>query len=367
MKLLPLRILTCLLAVLLTLEVCARVDDWLSFGAPLLSSYDVNALYVLDNGVQRGKPLGRYRNWQLNSLGLRGPELTPGSQRILTIGASETFGMLETPGMEYPRQLEQLLRDALPDRHVDVANLSYFGLTLATANKLLPQVLQEVRPTIVFVYPSYGGYVARRQLEVAPDPAPADAAPMLRLPGKLADLLKAQLPPKLQTALKQREIDAYVHGRPVVEHMPADRAQFLLFDLENLVATIRAYGAQPVIATHATRFTNDPVRADGQTFVVSWRKFYPLFSANALFEMEDRLNATVRQFAIEHDVPLVDAAAALPGGSRNFTDHEHFTDSGAAALAQLIEQTTAPMLRNRPPTLVKDDARAGIAATTGER
>lgn len=362
---LPLRILTCLLAVLLTLEVCARVDDWISFGAPLLSSYDVSALYVLDDGVQRGKPLGRYRNWQLNSLGLRGPELTPGSQRILTIGASETFGMLETPGMEYPRQLERLLRDALPDRRIDVANLSYFGLTLATANKLLPQVMQQVRPTIVFIYPSYGGYVARRHLEVAPDTAPADPAPTLRLPGKLADLLKAQLPPKLQTALKQREIDAYVNGRAVVEHMPEDRAQFLRSDLENLVATIRAYGAQPVIATHATRFNNDPGHADG-SFVVSWRKFYPLFSANALFEMEEQLNATVRQFAAERDVPLVDAAAALPGGSRNFSDHEHFTDAGAAALARLVEQTTVAMLRNRAP-LVKD-ASAGIAATTtGDR
>ena len=363
---LPLRILTSLLAVLLTLEACARIDDWLSFGAPLISSYDVSALYVLDEGVQRGKPLGRYRNWQLNSLGLRGPELTPSSQRILTIGASETFGMLETPGMEYPRQLERLLREALPDRRIDVANLSYFGLTLVTANKLLPQVMQQVRPAVVFIYPTYGGYVARRYLAVSPDVAPADSAPVLRFPEKVADLLKAQLPAKVQIALKQREIDAYVAGRPVIEHMPADRAQFLRADLESLVATIRAYGAQPVLATHATRFNNDPSAADDRPFLVSWRKFYPLFSQNALLEMEDRLNATVRQFAAEQGIVLVDAAATLPGGNRNFTDHEHFTDAGAASLAQLIEQATVPMLRDRP-AVAQDDGHTSVTTASSTR
>lgn len=347
--------------VLATLEVCARVDDWIRYGAPPLEAYTVDRLYEFHDGMQQGKPHARYQDWQLNSLGLRGPELSADSYRILCIGASETLGMLETPGKEYPRQLEVRLRRDAPGKPIDVANLSYFGLTLATANKLLPRVMQAVRPEVVVIYPSFGAYVGRKSLQAVPDTPPRVRPPLLRLPEKIGDLLKAQLPPALMSALRQRQIKAYMKGRQEVEQMPADRAAFLELDLENLVATIRRYGAQPVLVTHATRFRGDTDEQDRSYFLVAWRKFYPLFSSQALLDMEERLNATVREFAARQHIPLVDAADELGGGGKYFTDHEHFTNAGALSLAQLIAPVLKPMVGRASSALVKDDRRAPSA------
>ncbi len=346
--------------VIAVLEVCARVDDWAKYRAPLLGPYTVDRLYETVDGVQQGKPYARYQSWQLNSLGLRGPELSHGTHRVLCIGASETLGMLETPGKEYPRQLEEALRKLSPRRPVDVANLSYFGLTLATANRLLPHVMREAHPEVVVVYPSYGGYVARQSLLTQAGP-PAERPPLLRLSEKLSDLIKSQLPPGLMTRLRHRQIDKYMKGRAPIERMPADRAEFLRYDLANLVATIRRGGAKPVLVTHATRFGGDHDAADREYFLVSWRKFYPLYSEQALLDMESQLNATVRAFAAENSVPLVDAAAALPGGARYFTDHEHFTDAGATALADLIAPAAAELIGAATPTLVRSETGARSA------
>ncbi len=350
--------------VLATLEVCARVDDWIRFGAPPFGPYTVDRLYEFHDGVQGGKPYARYQDWQLNSLGLRGPELSAGARRVLCIGASETLGMLETPGKEYPRQLQEILRERQPGKPIDVANLSYFGLTLATADKLLPRVMQAVRPDVVVIYPSYGAYVGRRS-ETPPASLPPAAPTLwasLRLPDKVDNLLKAELPAGMMTALRKRQIHKYMKGRPEVLQMPADRAEFLRQDLADLVGTIRHYGAQPVLVTHATRFSDDTDPADRDYFLVSWRKFYPLFSTQALLDMETRLNATVRAFAAQQGIPLVDAATRIQGGPRNFTDHEHFTNDGAHSLALLIAPAVEPLVSEGRSALVKSDSATPVRA-----
>src|SRR5437016_13078311 len=97
------------LLVVLTLEVCARVDNYVSYGMPFFGSDSIDSLYTTDRLGKCGLPNARYRKWKLNSLGYRGPELHPGRQRIICIGASETFGLYEDEGQEYPRQLEREL------------------------------------------------------------------------------------------------------------------------------------------------------------------------------------------------------------------------------------------------------------------
>jgi hypothetical protein len=59
----------------LTLEVCARVDDWVSYGASPFGLYDNSLLGAFDKMGQHGRPHGQYLKWKLNSLGFRGPEL----------------------------------------------------------------------------------------------------------------------------------------------------------------------------------------------------------------------------------------------------------------------------------------------------
>src|SRR5437870_5442000 len=91
------------------LELCARIDDYVSFGAPFWSAYNIDTLFIQGGTGPRGKPRAHFKKWELNSLGFRGPELRPGTIRIVCMGNSETFGMHEAPNKEYPREPEHLL------------------------------------------------------------------------------------------------------------------------------------------------------------------------------------------------------------------------------------------------------------------
>ncbi len=345
------RVVTSILAILVTLEICARADDWLAFRAPLFAPYSVDDLYTVDGASLRGKPFARFKNWQLNSLGLRGPELRPERTRVLCIGASETFGMLETSGKEYPRQLEAALNEQAGGSRFEVVNFSYFGLKLPTANRLLPNLIDDVQPRVAVIYLTYGGYVAPRPKQPVPETLVRPVFE-LRLAAKINDVARAVLPQPLQNWVKQRWMEHYVRNRPLITRTPADRPQQLAEDLDATVALLRAHGVQPVIVTHANRFTeaNDPYRED---MLIAWRRFYPLVSTGGLLDMDAQLNEAARRFAAEHGVPLIDAAMLMPGGQKYFTDYTHFTDEGARTFAGILANGIQPLLDGTP-----EDARS---------
>src|SRR5262245_29854044 len=106
-----LRVLSCSVVALCTIELCARIDDYLVYGAPMWGAYNIDRIYEFDSLGRRGKPYAQFRKWKLNSLGYRGPEPANGSVRIVVFGASETFGLYESPDHEYPRLLERELND----------------------------------------------------------------------------------------------------------------------------------------------------------------------------------------------------------------------------------------------------------------
>lgn len=95
-------------------EVAARVEDLLRYGTPLLSPYRSQSdLAMRDALGMHGRPGARFQKWILNNLGTRGPDAPPtpaaGVRRVVTVGASETFGLYESPGHEFPRQLADSL------------------------------------------------------------------------------------------------------------------------------------------------------------------------------------------------------------------------------------------------------------------
>lgn len=92
---------------LVSLEFCARMDDVLIWKAPFWSRYSNELLTMRDAlGGHRGHPNARFEKWQMNSFGFRGPEFEEkkpaGVIRIMAVGASETFGLYEKAGGEYP-------------------------------------------------------------------------------------------------------------------------------------------------------------------------------------------------------------------------------------------------------------------------
>jgi hypothetical protein len=85
------RIATWPLLALSVLEICARVDDCIQYGADPWRNYNHNSLWTHGPLGQRGRPHGQYLKWTLNSAGFRSPEPDPARWHIAVTGASETF------------------------------------------------------------------------------------------------------------------------------------------------------------------------------------------------------------------------------------------------------------------------------------
>src|SRR6266850_4723322 len=105
---------------LATAELAIRIDDGLTWGAPLLSPYSNDWLLTRDSVGTRGRPSYRYQKWRMNNLGFRGADITPtptsGRTRVAILGASETFGLFESEDREYPVRMQAVLDSAAPHR-----------------------------------------------------------------------------------------------------------------------------------------------------------------------------------------------------------------------------------------------------------
>src|SRR6202011_2878753 len=125
-------VLKYLFIVLAVWEICARVQDAATDDAPILGAYGYSTMLYRDDLGIAGRPHAHYLKYRLNSLGFRGPEPQWDRERIICIGASETFGLYESPDMEYPRQLERELNAYATNRRYSVINVAYAGQRLAS-------------------------------------------------------------------------------------------------------------------------------------------------------------------------------------------------------------------------------------------
>jgi lysophospholipase L1-like esterase len=334
--------LWCAIAVL-TLECCARLDDWISYGASPFGLYDHSLLETFDQMGQHGRPYGQYLKWHLNSLGFRGPELDQSAIRILCVGSSETFGQYESDGHEWPRELERVLNQSAPaGRRYQLVNSGFSGETFPTSLLRLPSRLRIVKPKIVLLYPSLAHYLS---VPASPFSGPPPVQPKFRwrMQGRIENTLKTAMPMGLQTWLRQRDIDRAQGSASQWDNMPLEYQNAFCQDLKKAIELSRSAGAEPVLITHANRFKNR-VDPSERFMLISWQRFYPMLRADGFLSMEAAMNGVMRQVAEQEGVLLVDAAQAMPSGPAYFGDFVHFTDKGSAAFSRIVADKLAPRL-----------------------
>jgi lysophospholipase L1-like esterase len=332
----------------LGVEFWARVDDYVTYGAPILGVYNNDGLYTSDSLGRVGKPNARYRKWGLNEYGMRGPAVVAGRTTILCFGASETFGLYESEGQEYPRQLERRLNELAHRDEFQVVNAAYPGESAYTANVRAAQLVAEVHPRVALIYPTPADYIWLPYLDAsikAPSAPPRGPRFELRIGDRIRTLLKSAIPWSIQTKLREREIRQSAAEFPVMDTLPDENVKRFRSDVAGLVATLRSLGVVPVIVTHASTFGSSEAGAD-RTMLTAWRKFYPMLKEDGFINMEQRMNAALRALAAEQHVPLIDVASQLPSGPNQFADFVHFTNEGADAMSRTLATGLLPLLRS---------------------
>jgi lysophospholipase L1-like esterase len=330
---------------------------------------------MIDRIGKWGKPGARYERWQLNSLGYRGPELRPGTVRIVCFGASETFGLYEGLDKEYPRQLERNLNKLAGGDIFQVVNAAYPGETLTTAILRIPQVVSQVHPSYALIYPEPANYISmapRPDHSAPPDKSVAltDWVLELRIANRVRNLLKSALPEAIQTRLRQRQIERESANISIMERLPEENVERFRQDLTALIAALRDHKVEPVLVTHATVFgaTLSPKDKD---LLTAWRKFYPMLKEDGFMDMEHRMNRVVQETAGREKVTLIDAAGEIPHGPEYFADFVHFTSAGAEAmaadLATGLKPVVLPQSRGESSIQPADRSPAPIGSEAGRR
>lgn len=365
----------------LALEFSARAEDWVRYRTPILSRFrDQSDLMVRDKDGAHGRPNSRYMKWSMNQLGLRGPEVTatkrPHTLRVITVGASETFGLYESPNMEYPRQLEDTLARML-DRNascasrvdrVEVLNAGLAGMSLPTVEQDLRMRLGRLRPDVVVVYPTPAQYLtAAPPAPAAPDSSdtalqvPWTRALHLRSLDRLRVQAKQLLPSGLQTWIRRRQLAK--HGRggasgSQFDRPPLDRLALFGLELRRVVGSIHRLGADPVLVAHANAL-NGAARHD-TTLMVMWQKFYPRASGDAIVEFDSLARSVVARVASDSQTAFFDPTRSLAGPGW-FQDISHFTDAGAGRFAGSVASAVLAAAQSRLGCGLSNSAAAEVA------
>lgn len=334
------------LLTLAVLEFCARADDWWSHGAPFTGNYSHSGLWIHDELGQRGRPNGQYLKWKLNSAGFRSPEpnLDPRLFHVGVTGASETFGLYESEGAEWPRQLERRLNGAGGRRNFAVANMAWPGLLISTTRRHVPMMTAHARPKVMVIYGSPTSYLYRQhapeEQKVKPPPTPPPGF-QFRILVRTETIAKRVVPEVVQNWIRFRQIrDTEATLSEIYDRVPERVIELYEKDLTLLVRDLRAAGVEPVLVTHATLF-GDQVQESDRVWLTLWRRSYPMLREGGFLDLENRANTAVKRIGAAEKVGVIDAAKRMPPGRANFADFVHFTDQGSAVFADLVAEKLA--------------------------
>ena len=344
---------------LLVLELCARTDDWLTWRAPFWTYYGNELLFVNDPLGYHLRPGARFEKWRINQQGFRSPDTTESKPRsvfrIVTLGASETFGLYEDDGFEYPAQLQKLLEKDHPGEF-EVLNAAIPGASPNQTARHWRTRLRQFSPDLVIYYPTASFILEPEERLATPKGNQQSKLPMvdLRMAGKLRTTYKRWTPVSMQTAIRRflimRELSRH-SPEWLLTSVPIARVEAFRITIESLVDAVRADGAAMILATHANQVTGLTADAD-RTLLLAWRSQMPNRTEFCILETERRANEVVKDVAGRNGVPVAGVDAAIPKTSQYFSDYQHFTNKGAEFVAKLLvplvlETASARNGRNR--------------------
>ena len=262
-----------------------------------------------------------------------------GLKTITLFGASETFGIHESVGHEYPMQLQKILTNQY-SKPRNLLNIAIPGMRHGRVG-YVERALRQVPSDLLVIYPSPANYIGVNQpycdlpiLPVLPDQG---VARYLRMADKTEQLVKRLLPPQVRSLTEGILVQIAENKISVMNKVPESSIAAFKRDLECAVEVAQRNQVKVLLVTHATYFGNAYQVGDDQ-MLTSWRHFYPSLAKPGFLDLEQRANYAVREVAQKYATELVDAAVLMPRGPDYFSDFVHFNDRGAHRFAEILAQ-----------------------------
>jgi hypothetical protein len=322
-------------------ESGVRAEEWLRYGVPVTSGVTSLAdLQVSDSLGHHGRAGARYRQFHINAQGFRGSLvdtlLDDGAPIIAISGSSETFGLFETPGQDWPTLLSnELATRCTPAPHT--LNAAIAGMSLLAVHTDIARRLSRFRPHMLVYYPQptqYAyGVLPRAPIPSSPSPALSPWRPR-SLP-RLRNSLKDLTPTKLLDILRTRDLESQRSGGEVpFSKVPLERLDVFERDLRVMVGLARSYAMEPVMIVPDNRFPSS--LSDRElVWLRTWERQLPKLSGPMLLEFSRLGRARVERVAHDSSVLLIDPQfPTTPDRASFFADPVHFSDSGASRLSR---------------------------------
>ncbi len=340
-----------------------------------------NEVYLLDefystlvkkdcNGIRHNTPNVRIGKWEINSLGFRGKEVhlekQEGGIRIVCIGGSETFGIFETKGKEWPFQLGETLRDRLPA--VEVINASVIGLPTRKRKEYVERYVLPSAPDIMIIFhqrflePTRFSEYVKDPMKKVRHGSMTDKVNLSTFrpegEGLLAEWVKRikqyrrilrktverSFPKWLSSRLnlwrlhrRVREKEGrHLHHEKPLHELPENIIAEYARDLTSFVQFLRGKHIVPVLSTFPTLITPLNKTPHEKLLLESRLVLSVELSADGYIGAFQKINQVIKRVAEKESLLFIDNDKRIPKTLQYFVDNIHYTDQGAELIARNI-------------------------------
>lgn len=293
-----------------------------------------------------------------NALGFRGPEKPvdwEAATTVIAIGGSTTECFYLSDGKDWPAQLHSRLQPTLPNLWINNAGLD--GHSTFGHQVLLDDYVVKLKPDIVLfmmgvndigleTMRSYDSEMLRKDkgfkhwlvshssiLSTVANIRRAAAAKKMGLSHQFVPL-SALKPLEISRDSIHRAVKAQAQGRAAFGQR-----------VDGLLETCKRSGIQPILITQALLWgdTLDPVtgRSLGQV------ELHEGGNGSQRWAVLESYNDVLRERAQTRQIPLFDLARLMPKSTAYFYDAYHFTNAGAAKVAELLAPELEKFLQNQ--------------------
>lgn len=346
-----------ILIFIITIETSARMDDKIKYNAQFFAKYSSALLRDADSeGLNRNIPNNHFEKWKINQLGFRGPDIplikSNSVKRIVCMGTSETFGLYESPGQEWPNQLTNMLGR---NSQFQIINASVVGLSLKKYRRYIEKYILKLEPDIIILYINPFDYAVGVERFVQRQSTPEressdnkktfrrllnEIPSNLRLLPKLKEAVKKVVPPNLLKLYRLWNMKKQLHnleykqlnGRKPIDVVPQESLTSFKSDLEAIIQFLHNRKIEIILTSYPVLISPENIDKYLEIFL-DHRRFYVELSFEGIIDAVSKFNDIIKVVAKRYGTGFVDNNRYLPKNIKYFADNVHYTDEGARLIA----------------------------------